>query len=242
MPPAAATPALLLRSVAYGESDLVATLLTRDLGKLSCLAKGARSSRRRFSASLQPFCVMELMVRPRSGGLSFLERAEPLRFFGGILADLDRMTEAWRLLELADQLEGPGAIHPEFFGVLEEGLASLEGGGSPGEAAIRAEARMLELSGWAPRLDECVSCRKPWPFPSARLSLSEGGLLCGACRTEGAAIGLPEGAGHALRAAFHGGNGPLAQARGPLRRFVEYQLGKVMRTEDFERKLKGGRP
>ena len=38
------TPAIVLRTVDYGEADRVVTLFTRDAGKLSALARGARKS------------------------------------------------------------------------------------------------------------------------------------------------------------------------------------------------------
>ena len=55
--------AVVLRKVVYGEADLVLTLLSRDLGKLSALARGARSSRRRFGAALELFTVSSVELR-----------------------------------------------------------------------------------------------------------------------------------------------------------------------------------
>ncbi len=48
-----ATEALLLRRVEYGESDLVLTLLTQKVGKVSALARGARKSSKRFGSALE---------------------------------------------------------------------------------------------------------------------------------------------------------------------------------------------
>ena len=44
------TPAIVLRARDYSESDRIVTLLTRDMGKLSGIARGAKASRRRFAA------------------------------------------------------------------------------------------------------------------------------------------------------------------------------------------------
>jgi DNA repair protein RecO (recombination protein O) len=45
--------ALVLRKVAYGEADVIVTLLARDQGKISALARAARRSQRRFGAALE---------------------------------------------------------------------------------------------------------------------------------------------------------------------------------------------
>ncbi len=50
--PSEATPCLVLRVVDYGDADRIVTLLTAAHGKISALAKGARSSRRRYGAAL----------------------------------------------------------------------------------------------------------------------------------------------------------------------------------------------
>ena len=49
------TQALVLRVTDYGEADRIVTLLTERYGKVSALARGARSSRRRFGAALSSF-------------------------------------------------------------------------------------------------------------------------------------------------------------------------------------------
>jgi DNA repair protein RecO (recombination protein O) len=238
MPAVAHSAAFLLRAVRYGEADQILTLYTRDLGKCSCIAKNSRRSRQRFASALQPFCKFEAQLRPRPGGLGFLESALPLKSWPGLLSNLERLSSGYRMLEFADALEESGAVHADFFDALEHGLAEISEAPQVDEAQLRAEARLLQLAGWAPRLDACVACRREAPFNGARLSLSEGGLLCGDCRAEGSWLALEKGGGRALQRLFDGQEGSVSAARHPLRRFVEYQLGKALKTEAFERSLR----
>ena len=46
------TPAIVLRSTPYGESDQIVTLYTLDFGKMKGIAKGAKRSRKRFANTL----------------------------------------------------------------------------------------------------------------------------------------------------------------------------------------------
>jgi DNA repair protein RecO (recombination protein O) len=230
--------AFLLRSAVYGEADQVLTLLGRDCGKTPCFARASRGSKRRFGSALQPFQKLEVLLRPRGGSMALLDSVQVLHSYGQLWSDWDRMNAAYRLLELAEQLEEEESVHTAFFDVLEAGFEGISNAKDPDAAALRCEASLLDLAGWAPRLDACVSCRREAPFSKPRLSLSEGGLLCHDCRAEGSWLALGPGAASALQRLFEGREGSVAEAKSPLRRFVEYQLGKSLNTERFERSLR----
>ena len=77
MPIEESSAAIVLRARDYSESDRIVTLLTRDFGKLSGIAKGAKASRRRFERKLEPFSHVMLYFRRRPNGqLVFITRAE----------------------------------------------------------------------------------------------------------------------------------------------------------------------
>ncbi len=233
------TPALLLRSTAYSESDQILTLYTRDLGKVSCMAKRSRPAGRRFGACLRPFCRFEARIRVRAGqSLMFLEEALESDSYPALLGDLDRMTAGWRLLELVDKLEEPGSAHSGLFDLLDLGLAGLNRDGGM-EAGLQCEAGLVALNGWAPRLDVCVRCQREPSFRPLRFSLAEGGLICPDCGIVGAAIVLQPAQWAALRTLFEGGSGPVTAAKAPLDQFIQYQIGKSLRSGEFEGRLKG---
>ena len=51
--------ALVLRTLPYGENDLVVHLLARGLGRVPAFARGARKSQKRFGP-LEPFQLFEI--------------------------------------------------------------------------------------------------------------------------------------------------------------------------------------
>src|ERR1700726_1994333 len=85
MPVEEVTPAIVLRTRDYLESDRIATLLTEHAGKLGGIAKGAKASRRRFERRLEPFSHVMLYFRrrPLGGGEAnaALRQAYELRMF-----------------------------------------------------------------------------------------------------------------------------------------------------------------
>src|SRR5690606_35881161 len=88
------TPAVVLRSIAYGEADRIVTLLTESRGKVALMARGARKSARRLAGALEPYAIVEAEIAMGSGDLGRLAQARVLRAFPGVLADLERMSVA----------------------------------------------------------------------------------------------------------------------------------------------------
>src|ERR1700721_3276330 len=106
MPIEESSAAIVFAARDYSESDRIVTLLTRDFGKLSGMAKGAKASRKRFERKLEPFSHVMLYFRRRPNGqLVFVTRAEaaglqPFR----LEDDLGRLALGAYMLELAEAL------------------------------------------------------------------------------------------------------------------------------------------
>ena len=100
------TTALVLKAVDFSESSKVATLFTRDWGKISVLAKGARRLRDPFDAGLDLLTVCRIVcIRKRSDSLDLLTEAEVVKRFrsNDIGAYYAGCYVAELLLELTDQ-------------------------------------------------------------------------------------------------------------------------------------------
>jgi DNA repair protein RecO (recombination protein O) len=239
--------AIVLRTVDTGESDRVVTLLSRERGKVSAFARGARASRRRFGGSLEPFTLLTAEVRERAASeLLGLDSVTPLDAFGGIRGDLARIACAGYAAELARELVREHEPHDDLFDLLAAYLASLAA--APARpAALRAfELGALRAAGLSPRLDACARCGRPPPAEErARFDPGQGGILCEPCAPY-AAPGTPSlsaGAAAALARLSEGGlerarSEPLAppagrEARDALTAFVEHHLGRRLAARRF---------
>ena len=97
------TSALLLRSIDYGESDRVVTLLGRSTGCLGAIARGARKSQRRFGGGLGLCSVGDASLRERGGSeLLTLERFDVIASFPSLGSDIARMAHAAYIAELLE--------------------------------------------------------------------------------------------------------------------------------------------
>src|ERR1700756_3736280 len=103
MPAEESSQAIVLRARDYAEADRIVTVLTRDFGKLSGIAKGAKASRRRFERKLEPFTQAILSFRRRPHGqLVFITRAERIDGAPGEFSDLAKIALGSYMVELAD--------------------------------------------------------------------------------------------------------------------------------------------
>lgn len=186
------TDAILLRAVAYGESDRIVTLLGRTTGRVSALARGARKSVKRFSGGLGLGARGQATLRDRAGaelmGLDGFEVSEARLGLGG---DLARTAHASYAIELVDRLCGPRHPEPAVFDWLDELLGRVEGG-----AATALQLRVFELGllgrlGIGPQLDGCVSCGRgeaQLGEEPVRWHPERGGIICQACVRQGAVL------------------------------------------------------
>lgn len=166
----------------YGESDRVVTLLTRELGCVSAMARAARKSKRRFAGALEGFAVIQVELSTGRGALSRLEAARVTRVFPRLLTNLAALDAAGTLLRLARDILPERAPEPEVFDSLIEALELLDGGVPARPVVVCCQARILALCGYAPMLWACVSCgREVPPARTALFDVARGGIVCRAC-------------------------------------------------------------
>jgi DNA repair protein RecO (recombination protein O) len=181
-----ATDALLLRRVEYGEADLVLTLLTERLGKVSALARGARKSSKRFGGVLEPMHTLAVELDERQGAELFTLLEAKLRIpRAKILSSLAAMEAAGKALSWARRAAPPRTPEAAPYAVLSTLLDRLaEAGNSEDCSVALAEAGLALLSafGWGIDFERCVRCgRQALPSQSASVDAARGGLICRSC-------------------------------------------------------------
>jgi DNA repair protein RecO (recombination protein O) len=177
------TPAILLRRVAYGEADVIATLLGRETGRVSALARGARKSSRRFAGGLGPGLVGDARLRERPGAeLMAFESFEIRIDHPGLSTDLAKAAHAAYAIELCDRLCPPRQPEQTVFDWLDEFLSRLEAGRATAERLRVFELGLLRALGLGPSLNRCSACgRDDLADEEACWSPAAGGVLCHAC-------------------------------------------------------------
>src|SRR5947208_9694361 len=128
--PAEKATALVLRTTDYSETSRIATLWTREFGKVRALAKGGRRLKSSFENALDLLTLCSIvLLRKSSGGLDLLTEAQVVRRFSGLAATLPSLYGAYYVAELLDSATQENDPHPVLFDSTVETLEALNGAG-----------------------------------------------------------------------------------------------------------------
>lgn len=181
------TPALVLRSVDVFETSKVVTLFTRELGKVSALAKGARRLKGPFQSALDLLSVCDIVVLHKATeSLDLLTEAELVERFEPLHRELPAWYAGLYISELLDDLTHHHDPHPRLFDAAVVTLRSLGDPVLRPGRILRFELAGLRELGLMPALEACVHCGAnvaiESPADTVAFALATGGLLCPSCR------------------------------------------------------------
>lgn len=212
-----ATPAVLLRAHAFGETSRILRFYTRDHGLLSVIARGVRTRSGKGATTLDTFVSGELIAYVKAQReLHTMKDFACTRSRAGLGASVLRFAGASAVAELV-LVHTDQEPHSEVFEALEGSLDLLEGAPEPEvqAACISGAWRVVAAFGFAPELEACIRCGNALdPDEMARFDLAAGGALCRSCAegSQGPRVGPT--AREQLRALVRGELGvPVTHAR-----------------------------
>lgn len=178
------TSALLLRKVAFRESDAMLTLFTPSHGKVSVMARGAMRSQKRFGGSLEPIHTLRVELSPRRNDGFELSACALDRTRLTLTKELARLEAAGTALGWIRKAAVEREAEPQVWNHL---LAALDRLDAPEPIDCQHLLAGLGLAlltawGWGLELESCVRCGKPCPDGRAAfVDAAAGGVICTAC-------------------------------------------------------------
>ena len=178
------TDALVIRLADWSESSRVVTLFTRDFGKISVIAKGAKRLRSAFEAGLDLLSACRIVfLRKSSSSLDILTESQLQTRFSPAAGSLSALYGGYYLAELLSGLTEEYDPHPVLFDVAVETLERLMTESDIQLAITRFELVLLREIGHLPEFDVCLVCDRPiTDSTSFSYWVSQGGLICSQCR------------------------------------------------------------
>jgi DNA repair protein RecO (recombination protein O) len=244
--------AIVLRQRALGEADRIVTVFSRERGKQSAVARGARRIASKFGGRLEFFNRLSLMLHA-GRSLAVITSAQTVASAWEKLVDPDAYAAASYVAEAVDALCEPDLAVPEVYDALCDFQAALSRHVDRDELLAAMDLRLLDALGFGLELDACARCgavlgRRPLKGGRAQLSPQAGGLVCDEC-ARALDAELREGREPAVlrvnardfarlrelrTIAFDQLGTGAAQGHGQLRRvtqaFVEHQMGRRSRA------------
>jgi len=118
------TEGIVIRRRNLGEADKLITLLSRDYGKITLLAKGIRRISSKKAPHLELFNLVEVyLIRSRS--FNIITEAEAICSFPRLRKNLDLLAYSYKLLEEVDTLLPEDEPYPSVFSALYHLLFDL---------------------------------------------------------------------------------------------------------------------
>jgi len=147
--------AIVLRGMDYSETSRIVTLYTREQGKVSVMAKGARRTKSPFGSTLQPMAYTQVVYYYKPARtLQMLSESSHMKAFHRLNRSLDKITIGLRMVELVDALMEDEDPQRDVFNVLVQSIGAL----NDAEKRIAnvwpyIQLRLARILGVAPAID-----------------------------------------------------------------------------------------
>ena len=110
---------LILNKKELNEADLLATVFSKDFGKILGMAFGIRKSKKRSLLTLNPLNIAEITFQKKNGYYTIIE-AELIKNFSSIMKDIEKLEISLYILDSVNKIYDVNYENKDFFNKLEE--------------------------------------------------------------------------------------------------------------------------
>jgi len=179
------TLAITLKKQPHKENDCFFTFYTKNLGKMSVLATGAKKIKSKLVGHLEPFGICQISIAhgyftPR------LTASDSVARLNNISTDLNLIKAAGQCLQLVEKITKENHPDDKVYELLENVLSALEQ--KPSQEKIKIiypvfVLKLLTLLGYQPELYKCLQCSQEIRPEGNLFSAERGGLICSQCKS-----------------------------------------------------------
>lgn len=175
---------VVIKEIPYKDNDKIITLMTDKLGKISCMAKGAKKTNSALLASCQLLVYSEFVLYK---GTSFyhINSAESIDTFYSLRTDYDKLQKAYEITKVLNSLvvesedtENILSLYLNSLYVISKDMLSYD--------AVMSifKLKILALLGYSPSIASCCNCNKRMLTDNNigyYYSFNTNSILCGDC-------------------------------------------------------------
>ena len=181
-----------------GDFDKMLTILTPNLGKIGCSARGARRPKSLLLAGTQFLCFGEYMLF-KSGENYAINSCETIELFYNIRTDLDKLTYATYITKIVNDVTTENQNSYNTLKLFLNTLYAISETDKDLDFITSVfKLRLLKILGFAPNIRECVSCKTKEHL--THFSFQANGFQCGACaKQDTGAVEVSEATQNAIK-------------------------------------------
>ena len=188
---------IILSENNMGDYDKMLTILTPNLGKISCSAKGARRPKSALLAGTQLFCFGEYLLY-QGTSTYHMNSCEIIEMFYNIRIDLDKLKYAIHINKIVQDVTDENENCYHILQLYLNTLYMLSETGKDKEFIVSVfKLRLLTLLGFMPRVKYCVNCKEKEEL--SYFSIRDNGFKCEPCsKQDKSSIYMSESAKNAI--------------------------------------------
>ncbi len=178
------SPAFVLSKIDYGDTSSIASLFTKDYGKLSAIIKGGRNPKSKISLIVDPLNQIEVVFYNKdTREIQILSAASIINHYPRIKEDFEKIKFCYAVLELIKELTAEHEVYHKLYKGIDRIFYLFDSTNDKPEILFgKFFIFLLTEIGYEIQLDVCSSCGKTIERNNELSYNFEIGILCGDCR------------------------------------------------------------
>lgn len=193
------TEGIVLSKMKYRDTSKILRLYTREFGKMSVIAKGARDAKCKFRSALEPMSYVACVIYKNDNrDLQLLSQCDVVLPFRHLCEDMEKMSVGMSVVELVDIVAHEEEQNEALFTLI---LSVLKGVNAATKNAVSAlyyfEMKLSGILGFSPQLHTCLHCGMQVEgdvMDTAAFVPTNDGILCRVCSESSGRSGISSSA------------------------------------------------
>ena len=232
------TKGIIIAEKIMSDFDKILTILTPNMGKIECVAKGARRPKSLLMAGTQFLCFGEYMLYKGSENYS-MNSCETIELFYNIRTDLDKLNYAVYLTKIINDVTTENQNNYKVLQLYLNTLYVISNTDKDLEFIVSIfRLRLLSIIGYRPEIRECKTCGAKEDI--TKFSIKDNGFKCSACgKLDTGAIDMDETTKDAIRYIISADAKKIYSFQIPQKSIEELKIiSKIYLTEKLEKEYK----
>ena len=171
---------MVLSTMPISDYDKRITILTKERGKISAFARGARRPNSQLLAATNPFVFGEFELFEGKSSYN-VSKANVHNYFRKLTLDIEAAYMGFYFLEVADYFCQENNDEKEMLKLLYQSFRALESEKFSADfVRVVFELKAIAINGEGPAVFECMHCKTRENL--TYFSVARGGMFCPACR------------------------------------------------------------
>ena len=232
------TKGIIIAEKIMSDFDKMLTILTPNMGKIECVAKGSRRPKSLLMAGTQFLCFGDYMLY--KGGENYsMNSCETIELFYNIRTDLDKLKYAVYITKIINDVTTENQNNYKILQLYLNTLYVISNTDKDLEFVTSIfRLRLLSIIGYRPEIEECKTCKGKENL--TKFSIRDNGFKCTACgKQDKGAIDMSETTKDAIRYIILSDAKKIYSFQVPKESIEELKIiSKLYLTEKLEKEYK----